>query len=109
MDDANETLPSRIKGCVWEPYFHGYGDGRQVNGWRLSNGLGYVLPSPDSELWWVTWAHPDLCGRPGWHHHAFGTYATAECGQLAFEEVYALECIAGNSARCHPDDIRSAG
>ena len=95
-----DSVESRLIGYTWEPYTHGYDNGQKVEGFRLSNGRGYVLPTEKGDSWWVTWAHPMLCGRPGWHHHAFGSYASASAGMLAFEEVYALEYATGNSDRC---------
>jgi len=96
-----------VLGQRWEPYLM-LGDGFKALGYRRSDGAGYVLPVIDNstfeprDCWYVVWSHPGLGGRPGWHHNAFGTYATANCGALAFDTVYALERYAGNKVRC-PD------
>jgi hypothetical protein len=111
MNDIIECPKGLHGSLTWEPYLH-VGDGYKANGFRRSDGAGYVLPIFDerewkmTDRWWVTWAHPMMCGRPGWHHHAFGTYASADAGAIAFDEVYSLELESGNSDRC--PELRNA-
>ena len=81
----------------WEPYLH-VGDGYKVVGYRREDGAGYVLPLANGE-WWATWAHPMMCGRPGWHHHALGNYPSQTSAAFAFDTVFDLERIAGNKDR----------
>jgi hypothetical protein len=82
------------------------GDGYKSVGYRRADGAGYVLPEFSDKKWaltgrwWTTWAHPLMCERPGWHHHAFGTYSSAQAAAFAFDAVYELERIAGNADRC---------
>lgn len=100
MTDAKKPAEP-IKGLHatlrWEPYLH-VGDGERAWGYQRGDGAGYVIPQSDG-TWWVTWAHPMLCGRPGWHHHAFGAYVDAKAGAMAFDIVFELERLAGNDAR----------
>lgn len=90
---------------LWQPFLH-VGDGYKAVGYRRADGAGYILPEFDEGAWalngrwWATWAHPMKGGRPGWHHHAFGTYSSAQAAAFAFDTVYELERIAGNTDRC---------
>jgi hypothetical protein len=103
-----DGIPSAFSGLhpthQWEPYLY-VGDGYKAHGFRRADGAGYVIPVFDdgewkmTDRWWVTFAHPMMCGRPGWHHHAFGTYSSAKAGAFAFDKVYALECAVGNTDR----------
>lgn len=101
MSDSFKALHATLE---WEPYSDcGIGDGVGREGFRRADGAGFVLPERDGR-WWATWAHPMLSGRPGWHHHALGSYADAQLAAMAFDKVYDLERIAGNTDRC-PDAI----
>jgi hypothetical protein len=88
---------------TWEPYPHTEPGEPRRGAFRRSDGAGYVIEQEDGR-WWTTWAHPMLCGRPGWHHHAFGTYTTATTGAMAFDQVYELERLQGNKDRMTRED-----
>jgi hypothetical protein len=103
--DAVERPRGLHATLTWEPYLH-VGDGYKAHGFRRSDDAGYALPvydpaslKPTGE-WWATWAHPMMCGRPGWHHHALGAYSSANAAAMAFDSVYELERLAGNTDRC---------
>lgn len=89
----------------WRPFLH-VGDGYKAIGYRREDSIGYAIPNVDHSTlqadgsWWATWAHPMMCGRPGWRHHALGSYASREAAAMAFDKVYDLERIAGNVDRC---------
>lgn len=94
----SEPFKALHKEFIWEPY-----KDVRFEGFRRSDGMGYVLK--EDEHWWATWAHDMLCGKPGWHHHAFGSYASAMAAAMAFDTVYDLERITGNKDRCPNDYI----
>jgi len=92
---------------TWEPYsdWDLHGEGGKRHGYRRSDGMGYVLPEGDR--WWVTWHH-DLVNGPGWHHHALGSYVSANAGAMTFDIVYELERLAGNRDRMSGADAIAA-